>query len=115
MSSDNTPKKSPRDFSKQEESSIEIRQDAPAPPPTPPRNTAPRYYDEEFDLVARIRAAREAAEREMRKFGKVSDYEVRKVQGQRADLNYDEMSIEYQAPSGETKNNAQKTDDGEES
>jgi hypothetical protein len=114
MSSD-TPKKSPRNFSNQEESSIEIRQDAPAPPPAPPRNAVPRYYDEEFDLVARIRAAREAAEREMRKFGKVSEYEVRKVQGQRADLNYDDISVQYQAPSGETKTNVQKTDDGEES
>ncbi len=115
MSSDNTPKKSPRDSSKQEESSIEIRQDAPAPPPAQPRNTAPRYYDEKLDLVARIRTAREAAEREMRKFGKVSDYEVRKVRGLRSDLNYDEISIEYAAPSEETKTNVQRTDDGEQS
>jgi len=46
-----------------------------------------------FDLVARVRAAREAAEREMHKFGKVSEYEVRKVYGQRADLNYDDESV----------------------
>jgi hypothetical protein len=46
-----------------------------------------------FDLVARVRAAREAAESEMRKFGKVSEYEVRKVYGQRADLNYDDESV----------------------
>jgi len=46
-----------------------------------------------FDLVARVREAREVAEREMRKFGKVSEYEVRKVYGQRADLNYDDESV----------------------
>ncbi len=52
-------------------------------------------YEQEhsFDLVARVRAAREAAEREMQKFGKVSEYEVRKVYGQRADLNYDDESV----------------------
>jgi hypothetical protein len=51
-------------------------------------------YEQEhsFDLVARVRAAREAAEREMRKFGNVSEYEVRKIYGQRSDLNYDDES-----------------------
>lgn len=66
-------------------------------PEEPDNNTAketesrqrplPFYED---DLVARVRAAREAAEREMRKFGKVSEYEVRKVYGQRTDLRYDD-------------------------
>ncbi len=58
-------------------------------------NTLDHDYEQEhsFDLVARVRAAREAAEREMRKFGKVSEYEVRKVYGQRSDLNYDDDSV----------------------
>jgi len=58
-------------------------------------NNLDHDYEQEhsFDLVARVRAAREAAEREMRKFGKVSEYEVRKVYGQRSDLNYDDESV----------------------
>lgn len=58
-------------------------------------NNLDHDYEQEhsFDLVARVRAAREAAEREMRKFGKVSEYEVRKVYGQRSDLNYDDDSV----------------------
>lgn len=58
-------------------------------------NTVDHDHEQEhsFDLVARVRAAREAAEREMRKFGKVSEYEVRKVYGQCADLNYDDESV----------------------
>ena len=58
-------------------------------------NNLDHDYEQEhsFDLVARVRLAREAAEREMRKFGNVSEYEVRKVYGQRSDLNYDDDSV----------------------
>ena len=41
------------------------------------------------DHVARVRRAREAAELEMRKFGDVSEYTVRKIQGGCADRNCD--------------------------
>jgi len=58
-------------------------------------NNLDHDYEQEhsFDLVARVRSAREAAEREMRKFGNVSEYEVRKVYGQRSELNYDDESV----------------------
>ena len=50
----------------------------------------PYYID---DHALRVRLAREVAEREMRKFGDISEYEVRKVVGQRADLNYDREDV----------------------
>lgn len=65
-----------------------------------------QYLDHSFDLVARIRAAREAAEREMNKFGHVSEYEVRKIYGQQTNLTYDEdeVSVEPQRqPSAATE------------
>jgi hypothetical protein len=38
-----------------------------------------RYMDHSDDLVARVRAAREAAQRRMDAFGNVSEYKVRVV------------------------------------
>jgi hypothetical protein len=49
-----------------------------------------QYLDRSFDLVARVRAAREAAQREMEAFGDVSEYEIRKIYGQRTDIHYDD-------------------------
>jgi hypothetical protein len=51
-------------------------------------------YEQEhsFDLVARVRAAKEAAQREMETFGDVAEYEIRKIFGQRSDLNYNDES-----------------------
>jgi hypothetical protein len=40
------------------------------------------YIDRSFDHVARVRAAKEAAQREMEKFGDVSEYDVTIIQGQ---------------------------------
>ncbi len=42
--------------------------------------------DHSFDLVSHIRAAKEAAQREIDAFGDVSEYEIRKIYGQRTDL-----------------------------
>jgi hypothetical protein len=50
-----------------------------------------RYIDRPFDLVARVRAAKEAAQREMETFGNVSEYEIRKISGQKSDLSYDPL------------------------
>ena len=49
-----------------------------------------QYLNHSFDLVARVRAAKEAAQREMETFGDVSEYEIRKIYGQRTDLTYDQ-------------------------
>ncbi len=40
------------------------------------------HMDRSIDHVARVRAAREAAQREMESFGDVSEYEVTTIQGQ---------------------------------
>ena len=50
-------------------------------------------HEYSHDHAANVREARETAEREMRKFGDVSEYEIRKVIGQRADLNYDDENV----------------------
>jgi hypothetical protein len=50
-----------------------------------------RYLDHSFDLVTRVRAAREAAQREMEAFGDVSEYEIRKIYGQRTDITYHDV------------------------
>ena len=44
------------------------------------------YEERTFDLVARIRAAREAAQREMESFGDVSEYTVTKLYGQKKEI-----------------------------
>lgn len=39
--------------------------------------------DRSFDMVARVRAAREAAQRRMEEFGDVSEYTVTKIYGRK--------------------------------
>jgi hypothetical protein len=41
-----------------------------------------QYLDRTPDLVAKVRAMREAADREMDRFTRVADYDVRRVVGQ---------------------------------
>jgi hypothetical protein len=57
-----------------------------------------QYLDHSFDLVARVRAAREAAQREMEAFGDVSEYEIRKIYGQRTDITYDDVEKKEEEP-----------------
>jgi hypothetical protein len=42
-----------------------------------------QYWERTVDLVAKIRAMREAAEKEMNRFTRIADYEVRRGIGQR--------------------------------
>jgi len=42
-----------------------------------------QYLERTPDLVAKVRAMREAAEKEMNKFARVADYDVRRVAGQK--------------------------------
>jgi hypothetical protein len=42
-----------------------------------------QYLDRTPDLVTKVRAMREAAEREMNRFTRVADYDVRRVVGQK--------------------------------
>ena len=45
--------------------------------------TEDQYVERTPDLVAKIRAMRQAAEKEMDRFTRVADYDVRRVVGQR--------------------------------
>ncbi len=40
------------------------------------------YMDRSIDQIARVRAAKEAAQREMESFGDVSEYDITIIQGQ---------------------------------
>jgi hypothetical protein len=42
-----------------------------------------QYQERTPDLIARIRAMREAAEKEMNRFTRVADYDIRRVVGQK--------------------------------
>ena len=57
-----------------------------------------QYFDHSFDLMARVRAAREAAQHEMEAFGNVSEYEIRKIYGQRTDIAYDDVDQKEDEP-----------------
>lgn len=67
-------------------------QEAPAKPEAEPTSfhtsaneDEDRYMDRSGDLVARVRAAREAAQRRMDAFGNVADYDVRVVRGRKSE------------------------------
>lgn len=72
-----------------------------SPTPEEPKNNSSQsatdrqrplpFYED--DLVGRVRAAREAAQREMEKFGDVSEYEIRKIYGLRTDIRYDKQAF----------------------
>jgi hypothetical protein len=44
--------------------------------------TEDQYLDRTTDLVAKVRVMREAAEKQMNRFTKIDDYDVRRVVGQ---------------------------------
>jgi len=67
-----------------------MKQESPRPIPMDDVDRE-RYLDNSFDLVTRIRAAREQYQRELEAFGNVSEYEIRKIYGQRTDINYDDV------------------------
>ncbi|MBB5343355.1 hypothetical protein [Tunturibacter empetritectus] len=55
------------------------------------------YLDRTPDLVAKVRAMREAAEKEMNRFTVVADYDVRRVVGQKPQAS--PISVETVPPS----------------
>ena len=83
MDTQNSQKKSPR-------SSAKSRQDTTGTPDAARTSRKPfedfdeeeRYMDRSGDHVARVRAAKEAAQREMESFGDVSEYDITIIQGQ---------------------------------
>ncbi len=84
MDTQNSQKRSPRDSAK-------TKQETTATPDANKQRRRPnhdqddsedQYYDRSVDHVARVRAAKEAAERRMEEFGDVSEYEVTIIHGQ---------------------------------
>lgn len=49
--------------------------------PPRPRSAEQSYFDYGDDLVARVRAAKAEAQRQMESFGDVSEYDIRTIQG----------------------------------
>lgn len=74
-----------------------MEQETPRPMPLDDVDRA-QYLEQSFDLVARVRAAREVAQREIEAFGDVSEYEIRKIYGQRTDIRYDDAVMKEKAP-----------------
>lgn len=80
MDTRNSQKKSPRNSAKNERHQVGVGQEqTPAPEPD---FDLEQYMDRSFDHVARVRAAKEAAQRAMEAFGDISEYEVTIIQGQ---------------------------------
>lgn len=52
------------------------------PSPSPKCEDEEQYIDRTFDHVARVREAREAAQRRMEEFGDISEYDMTILQGQ---------------------------------
>ena len=81
MDIQNSPKKSPRNSAKSRRDATEVSEAS-----RPPRKNfddpdEEKYMDRSFDMVARVRAAKEAARREMESFGDISEYEITTLQG----------------------------------
>jgi len=77
----NSQKRSPRNSAKSEKNTTSVG-DAPQKPRRPPASDDEDYMDRSTDLVARVRAAREAARREMESFGDPSEYDITIIHGQ---------------------------------
>ena len=82
MGTQNSQKRSPRSSAKSKQDTMEMPE-KPQRPFEDPEDE--QYIDRSFDHVARIRAAKEAAQREMESFGDISEYDVTILQGQLRD------------------------------
>lgn len=79
MDTQSSQKKSRRGSATSEWNRIDMGQQA---PPRCPSVDGERFMDFSTDHVARVRAAKEAAQREMESFGDISEYDVVILQGQ---------------------------------
>lgn len=83
MDTPNSQKRSPRSSAKSKQNTTET------PEASRPHRRSfedfddeEKYLDRSIDHVARVRAAKEAAQREMESFGDVSEYDITIIQGQ---------------------------------
>ena len=81
MDTPNSQKKSPRNSVKSEKNTASVN-DAPQRPRRAPASDEEDYMDRSADLVARVRTARAAAQREMESFGDPSEYDITIIHGQ---------------------------------
>ena len=103
MGKANSLKKSLHSSEMNERTSVDMSQEMPPKMPVSDVDLE-RYIDRPFDLVARVRAAKEAAQREMESFGNVSEYEIRKIYGQKSELSYDAQKDDHKPqPSASTE------------
>jgi hypothetical protein len=72
-------KKSPRSLRKSETQTTSVGSDTPPQRSVASELDSDPYDERSIDLVARVRAARDAAERKMDAFGDPADYVVRKI------------------------------------
>lgn len=80
MDTRSSQKKSRRSSAISERNQVNIGQNRPSEPE--PDLDLEQYMDRSFDHVARVRAAKEAAQRAMEAFGDVSEYDITIIQGQ---------------------------------
>ena len=82
MDTRNSQKKSPRNSAKSEMNTAEVKPSKPGRKYIDDPEDEEKYMDYSMDHVARVRAAREAAQRQMESFGDVSEYDIRIIHGQ---------------------------------
>ncbi len=79
MASQSSQKRSPRSSAKSEKEKTIMPDTTHRPYEVPEEE---QHIDRSFDHVARVREAKEAAQREMEEFGDVSEYYITVIQGQ---------------------------------
>jgi len=78
----NSQKKSPRSSAKSKQDSGGHRDDSRPPFHRPDSEDDEQFMDYSMDHVARVRRAREAAQRKMESFGDASEYDITIIRGQ---------------------------------
>jgi hypothetical protein len=100
----NSQKKSPRSSAKSEKSTADFGE---MPTQTRPSSADDdgEFMDRSLDLVARVRAAREAAQREMESFGDASEYDVTIIFGRKDDQTWatSQTSLSFETIDGREK------------
>ena len=77
----NSQKKSPRSSAKSKRDRAEVEETPRPSQKNFDERPEDKFLDRTPDMVARIRAAKEAARREMESFGDISEYEITTLQG----------------------------------
>lgn len=83
MDTTNSRKKSPRASMKKSEKQSNATESPQTQREPPDPHDHERSEERSFDLVARVRAAKEVAQRRMEAFGDVSEYTVTKIYGRK--------------------------------